>query len=213
MSRLVKSAEEHINTLVVKQQTAGSPQSPAAAITAADGSEMLSAGTDVTAATAAAAGEPAPAAAIVVAEEAQPLLAAAAEEVDHDAAANDVATVSSADAEQQHKLPVDTAVFARTRMALQTWDTLCNNASTPSTVLPAGSSELVRQLQVREKWAKLVGVPHGDTEAAPEAADEQDDAEQQEGDSAAGGRKQQRQENEEESDEQEAAAASKKQRC
>jgi hypothetical protein len=80
-------------------------------------------------------------------------------------------------------LPVDTAVFARTRMALQTWDQLCSNASTPSTVLPAGSSELVRQLRVRERWARLVGVPPGAAVAATqgESEDPQQQQQQEEG--------------------------------
>lgn len=48
-------------------------------------------------------------------------------------------------------------IYRRTQMALQTWNTLTTNASTPSTVLPLNSDELMRQLRVRERWGKLVG--------------------------------------------------------
>jgi hypothetical protein len=52
-----------------------------------------------------------------------------------------------------------TAVCTRTRVALLTWQQLCTNASTPSTVLPANSSQaLVRALNVRQRWAKIVSM-------------------------------------------------------
>jgi hypothetical protein len=57
------------------------------------------------------------------------------------------------------ELLASTAVCARTRVALQTWHQLCSNASTPSTVLPANSSQaLVRALNVRQRWAKIVSM-------------------------------------------------------
>lgn len=177
MSRLVKSAEEHINSLVIKQQSATSPQTtPAAAaaaeedtaanvsvgdITGRDNPDRASTPPPLAAAAAAPAGlatptQPAAAAAAA---------AARAESPPPLAIAPDSKSQAGSPAEQQ-RLPVDTAVFARTRMALQTWDTLCNNASTPSTVLPATNSDLVRALQVRERWAKIVGVQHA--AAAPD---------------------------------------------
>jgi hypothetical protein len=179
MSKLVKMAEEHINTLVVKQQAQGS---------GAAGNEA-----DTAAAAAAAAAE----ATTAVATCYTPPPAAAADTAGTPAAGEtaDAAAAgpSSGDGERSSSpdssLPVDTAVFARTRMALQTWDQLCSNASTPSTVLPAGSSELVRQLRVRERWARLVGVPPGAAAAAAPAMEGDSEApeqqQQQQGNDAA----------------------------
>jgi hypothetical protein len=220
MSRLVKSAEEHINTLVIKQQSAGSSpeSSPPAAAAPAEGSATPDA-------VRTAAVTPRPVTAAAGDAESNQVPSSAA--VDEDAAANGPTANSAEDEEeqeQQQQLPVDTAVFARTRMALQTWDTLCNNASTPSTVLPAGSGELVRQLQVRERWAKIVGVPH--SEAAPAGAEEEEREQQAEVGAAAaaadstaaavGSRKQQRHDELADlghGDARAAAAVSKKQRC
>jgi hypothetical protein len=62
-------------------------------------------------------------------------------------------------------------------VALQTWQQLCTNASTPSTVLPANSSQaLVRALQVRQRWAKIVSMAPIMTAAGMEAAAEQQQA-------------------------------------
>jgi hypothetical protein len=48
-------------------------------------------------------------------------------------------------------------LFARTTLALHTWDTLTSTAHTPSTLLPAAhSSELLRQLRLRQRWAALL---------------------------------------------------------
>jgi hypothetical protein len=175
MSRLVKMAEEHINTLVVKQQAQGSGATGSDADTAAAAEATTATVTTYTAADTA--GTPAaPAAAEAAAAEAGEAAATGPSSRDRDRS-------SSPDS----SLPVDTAVFARTRMALQTWDQLCSNASTPSTVLPAGSSELVRQLRVRERWARLVGVPPGAAAAAVQGESQgpEQQQDQQQGDAAA----------------------------
>jgi hypothetical protein len=51
------------------------------------------------------------------------------------------------------------AVCARTLMALETWQQLRTNASTPSTVLPADSSDaLARALSTRQRWSQVEGL-------------------------------------------------------
>jgi hypothetical protein len=82
-----------------------------------------------------------------------------------DAAAEEAATGGGGPTGEGHsdtdteELLASTAVCARTRVALQTWHQLCSNASTPSTVLPANSSQaLVRALNVRQRWAKIVSM-------------------------------------------------------
>eukprot|EP00775_Hariotina_reticulata_P002343 gene2343-2650_t len=157
MSRLVKNAEEHINTLVIKQQntTGTSPAEGDAAAGPDDSQPAQQAGAGDTPGV----------------QQAAPDAAArqnseAPAECEHcrwqqagEGTAAGASSSGNGAAEAEEPLPVCTAVFARTRMALETWDTLSSNASTPSTVLPAGSSELVRQLRVRERWARIVGVP------------------------------------------------------
>jgi hypothetical protein len=53
-------------------------------------------------------------------------------------------------------------VFRQTQQALDTWKSMRESAKTPSTVLPAEGSELLRQLQVRERWARLTARPVGE---------------------------------------------------
>jgi hypothetical protein len=174
MSRLVKMAEEHINTLVVKQQAQGSGAAGSDAEAAAVDEATTATATNYTLPAADTAGTPA---AVETADAAG----------DAAAAAGPSSWERERSSSPDSSLPVDTAVFARTRMALQTWDQLCSNASTPSTVLPAGSSELVRQLRVRERWARLVGVPPGAAAPAMEGESEGPEQQQQQqgGDAAA----------------------------
>jgi hypothetical protein len=178
MSRLVKMAEEHINTLVVKQQAQGSS---GAAGSDADVAAAVEAATATTTNYTPAAADTAPTPAGEAAAEAADAAGEAAAEAAAEPSSQDRERSSSPD---DSSLPVDTAVFARTRMALQMWDQLCSNASTPSTVLPAGSSELVRQLKVRERWARLVGVPPGAAAPALQGESQGPEQQQQQGDDA-----------------------------
>lgn len=170
MSRLVKMAEEHINRLVDKQQAAGNGDAGSNGATA-----PAAAAADAATATATTYTAPDSAVTPPAAEAAG--TAAAVDAGDAAAAAGPGSRERSSSPDSS--LPVDTAVFARTRMALQTWDQLCSNASTPSTVLPAGSSELVRQLKVRERWARLVGVPPGAAAAAMQGESQGPEQQQQ----------------------------------
>jgi hypothetical protein len=162
MSRLVKMAEGHIESLVAQEAKDGATAAAAAAGAAAPDFQAVGSSQ-----------QPGPGSAAAEAPEPGPgpsSAAAAAAGVDTAAAAGAAAGVDAAGADagtytspassaDTGELLEGTAVCARTRVALQTWQQLCSNASTPSTVLPPNSSQaLVRALNVRQRWAKLVGM-------------------------------------------------------
>lgn len=158
MSRLVKTAEGHIESLVAQEAKHSTATQAAAAAQAAAGN------TPTPAAAAAAAAQATPEAALTSAPPAAAeghLAPSQAEAAAEDAAtgpAGGAAGEGHSDTDTEELL-ASTAVCARTRVALQTWHQLCSNASTPSTVLPANSSQaLVRALNVRQRWAKIVSM-------------------------------------------------------
>lgn len=183
MSRLVKMAEGHIESLVAQEGRDGAAEAAAAGA----GGHHADSSSQRAAAAAAEPGQPA-AADAGAADTTQPAtpvpagagecMPAAATAAAPAAPAGDAAAGSSGDDgavgamsdTDTEELLVGTAVCARTRVALQTWQQLCSNASTPSTILPANSSQaLVRALQVRQRWAKIVSMAPIMTAAGMEA--------------------------------------------
>lgn len=71
-------------------------------------------------------------------------------------------------------------VFKKTQQALETWRHMREGAKTPSTVLPAEDSELLRQLHARERWVQLSGRVPGEGGAAQAAGGAQQQPQQQE---------------------------------